>query len=431
MQPRRNSIGKNVDWPLIFIYLGVVFLGWISIYAAVYQPDAPTSIFSLSLNSGKQLMWIGGAGVIITAIMVIDYKFFDTFSYVIYVAIILALVGVLLIGHTAGGNTSWFKIGFIRIQPSEFAKFAVALALSKYLSDTSVRLDRIGPNFFTAMTIIGIPTVLVLAQKDTGSAMVFSAFIFAIYREGFSSNYMVTGLTFVALFIVALAMHFYEDFHFWHVLLGLGILGGLMVYAFRKSLTQVFLIIALTVMSAGFVYSIGYILENVLRPYQTKRIEVLFKPEIEKRGVGYQGWQSKITIGSGGITGKGFLNGTQTKFEFVPEQSTDFIFCTVGEEFGFFGSLMVIGLFAALIIRLITVAERQRSRGSRVYGYCVAGIFFVHFMINMGMTIGVFPVIGIPLPFFSYGGSSLWAFTILLFTFIKLDAHRTQMMERG
>ncbi|MBD0403454.1 rod shape-determining protein RodA [Flammeovirga sp. EKP202] len=425
----RESTGKrNIDWLTIFLYIIMVLVGWLNIYAAVYQPDAPTSIFSLSLNSGKQLMWIGGALIIAFSIMLIDFKFFSTFAYPIFGVTLIALIGVLVIGHSAGGNTSWFKLGFIRIQPSEFAKYALALALAKYIDNPTVRIDKWTGGLLQAFAIIGMPTVLVLLQKDTGSAMVFSAFFLMLYREGMPQYIMLIGLWFVFLFVTALVTDSLVAGLF---LLTLGILAIIFVIYTKKNKSLIFMICVFGGISFLFTEGIDYILYDIMRPHQRKRIEVLVNPNIDPLGVGYQVTQSKIAIGSGGLVGKGFLEGTQTKFNFVPEQSTDFIFCTIGEEHGWIGSMVTIGLFTALIIRLIILAERQKSRFARVYGYSAASIFFIHFMINMGMTIGIFPVIGIPLPFFSYGGSSLWAFTLLLFTFIKLDSHRSQMLSRA
>ncbi|MBB6459350.1 rod shape-determining protein RodA [Flammeovirga kamogawensis] len=424
---RQDTTKKNVDWLTVFLYITMVIVGWLNIYAAVYQPDAPTSIFSLSLNSGKQLMWIGGAAIIATSIMLIDFKFFNTFAYPIFGVTLIALLGVLIIGHSAGGNTSWFKIGFIRIQPSEFAKYALALALARYIDNPTVKIDK-PSGLLAALAIIGLPTALVMLQKDTGSAMVFSAFILMLYREGLPDWIMTLGLWAIFLFIMALVLS--ETI----IMISLGLLVVLcisyIVYK-KKNKSLILLVTTIGVVSFLFTEGIDYIMYDVMRPHQRKRIEVLVNPNIDPLGVGYQVTQSKIAIGSGGLVGKGFLEGTQTKFNFVPEQSTDFIFCTIGEEHGWIGSLVTIGLFAALIIRLIILAERQKSRFARVYGYSAACIFFIHFMINMGMTIGIFPVIGIPLPFFSYGGSSLWAFTLLLFTFIKLDSHRSQMLSRS
>lgn len=425
----RESTGKrNIDWLTIFLYSMMVVVGWLNIYAAVYQPDAPTSIFSLSLNSGKQLMWIGGAIIIAIAIMLIDFKFFSTFAYPIFGITLIALLGVLVIGHSAGGNTSWFKLGFIRIQPSEFAKYSLALALAKYIDNPTVRIDKWTSGLFQTFAIIGMPTVLVMLQKDTGSAMVFSAFFLMLYREGMPQYIMQIGLWFVFLFVTALVTTSMEAAI---LLLALGVLASLFIFYAKKNKSLIFFICFFGGLSFLFTEGIDYILYDIMRPHQRKRIEVLVNPNIDPLGVGYQVIQSKIAIGSGGLVGKGFLEGTQTKFNFVPEQSTDFIFCTIGEEHGWIGSVVTIGLFAALIIRLIILSERQKSRFARVYGYCASCIFFVHFMINMGMTIGIFPVIGIPLPFFSYGGSSLWAFTLLLFTFVKLDSHRTQMLSRA
>ncbi|AZQ61130.1 rod shape-determining protein RodA [Flammeovirga pectinis] len=424
---RQDTTKKNVDWLTVFLYITMVIVGWLNIYAAVYQPDAPTSIFSLSLNSGKQLMWIGGAAIIAASIMLIDFKFFNTFAYPIFGVTLIALLGVLVIGHSAGGNTSWFKIGFIRIQPSEFAKYALALALARYIDNPTVKIDK-PSGLLAALAIIGLPTALVMLQKDTGSAMVFSAFILMLYREGLPDWIMTLGLWAVFLFIMALVLP--ETV----IMICLGLLVVICVSYIlykKKNKSLILLVTTIGVVSFLFTEGIDYIMYDVMRPHQRKRIEVLVNPNIDPLGVGYQVTQSKIAIGSGGLLGKGFLEGTQTKFNFVPEQSTDFIFCTIGEEHGWIGSLVTIGLFAALIIRLIILAERQKSRFARVYGYSAACIFFIHFMINMGMTIGIFPVIGIPLPFFSYGGSSLWAFTLLLFTFIKLDSHRSQMLSRS
>ncbi|NME72401.1 rod shape-determining protein RodA [Flammeovirga aprica] len=427
----RESTGKrNIDWLTIFIYVTMVIVGWLNIYAAVYQPDAPTSIFSINLNSGKQLMWIGGAAIIAVAIMLIDFKFFSTFAYPIFGVTLIALLGVLVIGHSAGGNTSWFKLGFIRIQPSEFAKYSLALALAKYIDNPTVRLDKWTGGLLQAFAIIGLPTIFVLLQKDAGSAMVFSAFFIMLYREGMPFYIMVTALWFIFLFILALITNTLS------ALIVLGVIGLLItiyIFYYKKSKLYIFFLTGILAVSFFFTEGIDFILNDIMRAHQRARIEALVDPTIDPlgRGIRYQAVQSKIAIGSGGLLGKGFLEGTQTKFNFVPEQSTDFIFCTIGEEHGWIGSVVTIGLFAALIIRLIILAERQKSRFARVYGYSAACIFFIHFMINMGMTIEVFPVIGIPLPFFSYGGSSLWAFTLLLFTFIKLDSHRSQMLSRA
>ncbi|OHX68078.1 rod shape-determining protein RodA [Flammeovirga pacifica] len=423
----RESTGKtNVDWLTVFIYITLVIVGWLNIYAAVYQPDAPTSIFSLSLNSGKQLMWIGGALLIAFVIMVVDFKLFSTIAYPAFIITLLMLAFVLIFGHSAGGNTSWIKIGFIRIQPSEFAKFTLALALARYIDNPAVRVEK-WSGFLSSVAIILIPFAFVMLQKDTGSALVFAAFFLMLYREGMPWWIMAVGLWVVFLFVTALVTD---------TVSAAALLGGMSVLAIiyliytKKSKLFLFLVLGFGTLSFLFTEGIDFIMYDVMRPHQRKRIEVLVNPKIDPLGVGYQVNQSKIAIGSGGLLGKGFLEGTQTKFDFVPEQSTDFIFCTIGEEHGWIGSVITIGLFAALIIRLILLAERQKSTFARVYGYSVSCVFFIHFMINMGMTIGIFPVIGIPLPFFSYGGSSLWAFTMMLFTFIKLDSHRSQMLAR-
>lgn len=423
MSRRSSDVTATVDWVTVFIYMALVLIGWVNIYAAVFQPDAPTSIFSIDLNSGKQLMWIGGALLLALFIMLSNFRTFDTFGYVIYGVTLIALVGVLAVGHNAGGNQAWFKLGFIRIQPSEFAKFGLAIAVAKYLGNESVRVDKL-KGYLSALALVGVPAALVLLQKDTGSAMVFSAFVLVLYREGLPAIYMVFGLLFVALFVLALFLDLQA------ISIVVGVLSILTLLMVRKNIKNILSIAVVAAAAIAFVASFNFILHDVLKPHQRKRIEVLVNTDIDPLGVGYQVTQSKIAIGSGGLIGKGFLKGTQTKFNFVPEQSTDFIFCTIGEEWGWVGSVGVFVLFGWLIFRIIRMAERQNSRFARVYGYSVACIFFLHYMINIGMTIGIFPVIGIPLPFVSYGGSSLWSFTILLFIFLKLDAHRSEIMAR-
>lgn len=331
------------------------------------------------------------------------------------------LLGVLATGKTTAGSKSWFEFGGFGLQPAEFAKFSTALAIGKYLSSTDIHIKEIKTKFISSL-IIFFPAILILLQNDTGSALVFAAFIFPLYREGLSGNILIFGLIIIILFILSLIIN---KFILSGVIMGFSIL---FIFLSRKNLKAIFATITLTLVIVGFIFTVDFVFENVLGEHQKTRINVLLGKEIDLKGAGYNVNQSKIAIGSGGFWGKGFLKGTQTKFNFVPEQSTDFIFCTVGEEWGFVGSFVVISLLIGLLIRIIILAERQRSFFSRIYGYSVASVFFMHIFVNIGMALGILPVIGIPLPFFSYGGSSLWAFTIMLFVFIKQDSYRLNLL---
>jgi len=404
----------------VLLYFLLVLIGWVNVYAAVYNQEHQ-NIFDLSQNYGKQLIWIGTSAFLALVILIIDAKFFSTFSYVIYLLVIAMLIGVLLFGKEIAGSKSWFQIGSFSVQPAEFAKFATALALAKYLSKIDLNINRFSTKLNSAI-IIFIPAVLILLQHDTGSALVFIALILVLYREGLSGNILLLGIFVSVLFILSLVLNKF-------ILIGLLAANAILIYYLYKGLRKkVVWIVGIFLLTAGYVYSVDYAFENILESHQKKRINVLLGKETDIRGAGYNIHQSKIAIGSGGFAGKGFLKGTQTKFDFVPEQSTDFIFCTVGEEWGFIGSFVTIILFLALLSRIVIIAERQRSSFSRIYGYGVASIIFFHFAINIGMTIGLFPVIGIPLPFISYGGSSLWGFTILLFIFIKQDSVRLELL---
>ncbi len=419
----RGIIWRDLDWVMIGIYFMLVFFGLINIYSAVYNPEND-SIFDMSQRYGKQLMWIGAAIIVIFLIILIDPQFFNQFSYLIYGIAILSLVFVLLFGKEVAGSKSWFQIGSFAIQPAEFVKFATTLALAKYLSNMNIQVG----NFKTIMLTIGIialPILMILKQNDTGSALVYLAFIFVLYRRGLSGNIFVIGFVFVFLAILSLLL---ESVNQKLILIGiiLAILSA--TYFFMKrNIKNALILISIFAILSGFVFSVGFAFSK-LQAHQQIRIKVLLNMEQDLRGAGYNVHQSKIAIGSGGFSGKGFLEGTQTKFNFVPEQSTDFIFCTVGEEWGFIGSSVVVVLFVLLLIRIVSVAERQRSVFAQIYGYGVASILFFHFTINIGMVLGILPVIGIPLPFFSYGGSSLWAFTILLFIFIRQDAERMKLL---
>ena len=411
---------QNIDWITVLLYLVLVLVGWVNIYAAVYNEEH-RSIFDMTQNYGKQLMWIGTSIVLALVILLIDAKFFSTFSYLIYFLTLMLLIGVLLFGREIAGSKSWFQIGSFSLQPAELAKFATALALAKYLSGIDKDFSRFKTKVVAAF-IIMFPAMLILLQHDTGSALVYTSFILVLYREGLSGNLLILGLIVAILFVVTLLVNKF-------IVIGVIAAIFILVYFLNNAIhKRLFLLIGVLIIASMYVLSVDYVFENILEPHQKKRINVLLGIETDIRGAGYNVHQSKIAIGSGGLSGKGFLKGTQTKFDFVPEQSTDFIFCTIGEEWGFVGSFVLILLFLALLIRLVFLAERQRSKFSRIYGYGVASVLFFHFTINLGMTIGLFPVIGIPLPFISYGGSSLWGFTILLFIFIKQDSERLELL---
>ncbi len=406
---------------MVGMFLLMVIMGWLNIYAAVYNEEHQ-SIFDLSQSYGKQTIWIAGSLVLALMILVIDGKFYAAFSYPMYGAMLLLLLSTFAFSRDVKGSYGWIDIGSFKLQPAEFAKFATNMALAKYLSTLDIRMQDMRTKI-TSLILLGVPMAIVLLQNDTGSALVFGAFIFVLYREGLSGNILLLGFLTIVLFVLTLLVPKLQLF---------GIIGGIALLFFfliRKTRKNIMVIVIGALLASSVVFSVDYVYNNVLQLHQRTRIDVLLGKQTDLKGAGYNVNQSKIAIGSGEFWGKGFLQGTQTKYDFVPEQSTDFIFCTVGEEWGFVGSFVVISLFMALLARIIYVAERQRSQYSRIYGYGVASILFFHLMINIGMTIGLAPVIGIPLPFFSYGGSSLWSFTILLFIFIKLDAYRLQILR--
>lgn len=420
----RNQIIGRIDWLTVLIYLALVLIGWFSIFSAKYDELHP-SIFDFSKEYGKQLIWIGAALLFGFIILLIDAKFFNAFSLWIYVLVLVTLVMVLAYGKVTKGATSWIEFGPIKFQPSEFAKMATALALAGYLDRLDVDLRKRKDQLICAAIIL-IPMALVLLQNDTGSALVFVSFIFVLYREGMPGAgwLMVIGVVAALLFVFTLV---------WSQKIMFIILGALLaltlLYLFMNKKRNVIVPAVLVFAIAfGMVFSVDYAFNKVLQEHQRNRVLVLLGQLDDPKGVGYNVYQSKIAIGSGGFAGKGFLQGTQTKYDFVPEQHTDFIFCTIGEEGGFLGTATVVLLYVALLLRIIILAERQRSTFSRVYGYGIAGIFFVHVAINIGMTIGLMPVIGIPLPFLSYGGSSMLAFTIMLAIFVKQDANRLNIL---
>jgi rod shape determining protein RodA len=417
----QRGILQNIDWIMLSLFIIMVMTGWMNIYAAVYN-DEHKSIFDLSQSYGKQTIWIAGAFFIALMILIIDGKFYAAFSYPIYGLILLLSLSTFAFARDVKGSFGWIDIGAFKLQPAEFAKFATNMALAKYLSTLDIRMKDLKTKIISAL-IIFIPAIIILLQNDTGSALVFASFIFVLYREGLSGNILLLILISAALFILALLVKNTILF------IIIGVIALLFFMLVRKSRKNFMIIFAGALIAISIVFSVDYFYNNVLQFHQRTRIDVLLGKEVDLKGAGYNVNQSKIAIGSGGLLGKGFLKGTQTKYDFVPEQSTDFIFCTVGEEWGFAGSFVLLGLFFCLLARIVYVAERQRSPYSRIYGYGVASILFFHLMINIGMTIGLAPVIGIPLPFYSYGGSSLWSFTILLFIFIKLDAYRLQILR--
>ena len=412
-----NRFFFNVDWISILIFIALCAVGFVNIYASVFNASE-SSAFSFTSSYGKQLIYIIAALIIGFAILLFDAKFFSVFSPIIYGVTALLLIAVLVIGTKVAGNQAWISIGGgFRLQPSEFAKFGTALLLARYISSYNPKFRDVKSIFFAGV-IIGFPLLLILLQPDTGSALVFLAFMFPMYREGLSGYFLLIFLGMIVLFVADFLVPM-------QILIPLiVVIGGLFAYQNKRKQKIMFSAILVTVIAIAYLFLVKLTYEKILKPHQRTRIELILGLKMDPRGVGYNVIQSKIAIGSGQLTGRGFLEGTQTKYGYVPAQSTDFIFSTIGEEWGFVGSVVVIGLFIFLMLRLINLAERQRSTFSRVYGYCVACILFFHVFINIGMAIGIVPVIGIPLPFISYGGSSLWSFTVLLFIFLKLDSNR-------
>lgn len=412
---------QNIDKTTVFLFLLMIIMGWLNIFSAELK-EGHESIFDMSQSYGKQLLWILTSIVIGIVILMFDAKFFPAFAWVIYGGVMIILVGVLFFGSEINASKSWFKIGTFAIQPAEFAKFATSLALARYIVEVKSRsLDlktRLKP-----LALIALPMGLIFLQNDTGTALVFSAFVLVLFREGYISGLWLTfGLIAIFLFILTLVVNQY-------IMIGiLAVLTLVGVVIFRKRKRETLQLLGLFAILSVYIFSVDYAFEHFLQPHQQLRIEVLLNEDVDLKGAGYNLNQSKIAIGSGGFWGKGYLKGTQTKFNFVPEQGTDFIFCTIGEEWGFVGSLVLISIYLLFMGRLVVLAERQRSAFSRVFGYSIASILFFHFLINIGMTIGLVPVIGIPLPFFSYGGSSLWGFTLMIFTFLKLDSKRLELL---
>ncbi|HEY4652480.1 MAG TPA: rod shape-determining protein RodA [Pontibacter sp.] len=419
----RNML-QHLDWVTVLLYFLLIALGWMNIYAVVYSPDNVVNIFSFDINSGKQLLWIGTSVVLITMMLAVDYKIYEHLAYPIYGFIILLLLFTLAVANPIAGSRSWLDLGGgARLQPAELAKFATALAASKFLSNVNLRQQNMKDQMILALITLLPPAIIVL-QNETGSALVFAAFVLAYFREGMSPLILIIGGSAAAIFILTLLIPKL------YLIAGIVLLMGAAIWLDYRLMRRIKSMVALLLLIVAMIFSVDYFINDVLQPHQQNRIKALISPEADPLGYGWNVTQSKIAIGSGGLWGKGFLEGTQTKFDFVPEQSTDFIFCTIGEEHGWIGSTILIALFLALMIRIVTIAERQKSVFARTYGYCVASIVFFHFLVNIGMTIGLAPVVGIPLPFFSYGGSSLWSFTVLLYILLAIDANRAQDLSR-
>lgn len=407
---------------MVFIYLALCTIGWFNIHAAVLDPLHP-SIMDMDTNYGKQFVFIMFALVVGLVILLLDSRFFTAIAPAFYGITILLLIVVLIVGRNVGGNQAWIPIGSFRLQPSEFAKLSTSLMLARYLSSANIKITEL-KSFFISVAIIGFPMLLIMLQPDTGSTLVFCSLIFVLYREGLSPYFLIVIALPIALFIASLLLNQL------YLILGLVAAGIIIMFLVRRYRQMIVVTLGALILCIIFIFSVNFIYNNVLKPHQRSRIAILLGTEKDLRGKGYNVNQSKIAIGSGKLWGKGYLQGTQTKYSFVPAQSTDFIFCTVGEEWGFAGSVVVLGLYLFLVLRIVMVAERQRTPFSRIYGYGVASIFFFHVVINIGMTIGLVPVIGIPLPFISYGGSSLWSFTTLLFILIKFDATRMGFLSQ-
>jgi len=416
---RNQSITSNIDWISVAIYITLVVMGWLNIYSSSLSTvTGESSIFDFTQIYGKQFLFILLTIPIIFIVVSVEAKFYEKYSIIIFAISLLSLAGLFIFGKTIAGQRCWYGFGSFTLQPSEFAKAATALAISKYLSDVQVNLKDVNRQI-QALVVIFLPVMLILPQPDPGSALIYSIFFVVLFREGLPGWYLMTGFIAIILFVLTLATN--NPF----IVIGLTAI-VLAINYFRSRLVDRNIIASLImlIIISGFSFSVNYVFNNVFKQHHRDRFNILLGKEVDMKGIGYNTNQSEIAIGSGGWFGKGYLEGTQTKGGFVPEQHTDYIFTTVGEEWGFLGSVFVIGLFVALILRIVYLAERQKTKFSRVYGYCVAGILFIHFFVNIAMVVGVFPTIGVPLPFFSYGGSGLWGFTILLFIFLKMDANK-------
>ncbi len=415
---KNQSVSSNIDWVSVLIFITLVILGWLNIYSSSLSISAKdASVIDVTQVYGKQMVFIILTIPLIFIVLFADSKFYEKYSSIIFGVSLLSLMGLFVAGKTIAGQRCWYGIGSFTLQPSEFAKAATALALAKFLSDVQVNLKNVSDQI-KALAIVFLPVLLILPQPDPGSALIYSVFLLVLYREGLPSWYIITGAIAILLFIMALILH-----PLFIVLIAFAVL--VFVY-FKSRLINRNLLFSgiILVLVSGYVFSVDYVFNNVFKQHHRDRFNILLGKAVDLKGIGYNTNQSKIAVGSGGWFGKGFLEGTQTKGGFVPEQHTDYIFTTVGEEWGFLGSLIVLMLFTGLVLRILYLAERQKTKFSRVYGYCVAAVLFIHTFVNISMVLGVFPTIGVPLPFFSYGGSGLWGFTILLFIFLKMDANK-------
>ncbi|MBR0170355.1 MAG: rod shape-determining protein RodA [Bacteroidales bacterium] len=412
----------KIDWLPILLWLVIMLFGWVNIYAACYT-ETHASVFDFSIQHGKQIIWMGVAMLLAAVIMLTEPRLFSNTAYPIYGVVLALLVVTLFIATATKGGKSWIDFGAFKFQPSEFAKFATSLALAKFMSAIDIDIKKTRTKVI-AIALIAMPAMLIFLQHDTGSALVFAGFVLPLFREGLSGSILIIGVAAVVLFVLALLVNKY-------ILLGALVLLALFylfIWLNKRTARDYWRVLGVLAVCAAFVFSVDFVFNHVLESHQRERIDVLLGKSDDLQGSGYNVNQSKIAIGSGGFFGKGFLNGTLTKAHFVPEQETDFIFCTVGEEWGWIGSTLIVAAYIWLLVHLVSMAERQRSRFARFYGYSVASILFVHLFVNIGMVLGLVPVIGIPLPFFSYGGSSMLAFTILLFIFIRQDASKNQLL---
>ncbi len=413
-EDQQQSLLKNLDWGIIAIYLVLVVFGWLNIYSALYDADNP-ELLNLSKNYGKQAIWIVAALLIGFGILILDTWIFSTMAYGFYVIGIGLLVITLIAGEEVAGSKSWLNIGGFGLQASEFAKFTTSLALVKYLSRYQVSMTNFKDGLI-GMLIFLLPMGLILLQNDTGTALVYTSFLLVLLRQGLPGLFLYVPLSIGVLLLSVLL------FPKIMVIIVVGVIALLIYWVLRKQKRALLIVLGAGGMAIALVYAVDYGFNNFLQSHQQERINVLLGKEIDRKGAGYNSQQSLIAIGAGGFSGKGFLNGTQTKYNFVPEQSTDFIFCTIGEEYGFIGSAGLVLLYALLLIKLVLSAEKQKATFPKLYGYCVFSILFIHFTINIGMTMGLLPIIGIPLPFLSYGGSALLGFTMLLAIYLKLNA---------
>ncbi len=415
---KKHTLFK-IDGVSVVLFIALVAFGWLSIYSTTVT-DLDSSILNASTLYGKQLLFILLSFFIVLLVLSVESKFYERFSSVFYILALLSLLGLLFFGKTINGQTAWYSFGSISLQPAEFAKAAVALAIAKYLSELNVDLKKLKYQINTLIILL-LPIGLILLQPDAGSASVFFSFFIAMYREGLPGYYIWLGLLAIVLFVLVLL--------FGSIITALVtmLLFGLVIYLLNQQKQKILPIVVVAVLSIGFIFTVNFLYNSVLKPYQKQRFEVLINLEENKKGSGYNLYQSIVAIGSGGLTGKGFLEGYSKQGGFVPEQETDYIFTSIAEEWGFVGSFVVLCLFVGFMLRILFLAERQKKSFSRIYGYGVFGIFFIHFFVNLGMVMGLVPTIGIPLPLFSYGGSGLWGFTILVFIFLKLDADRHQL----